>query len=242
MIPASPVTKHSEASDGHSASSLSPCACRKLDRVHAGRSYSWIRPPRMDGLGRFAQRISRSTTDVTLPTSMSSVRAIRSSWFSELTNATSFWPTNRDRSIARMLRSKPPNHFPSVSAPTMTRFPFRREGEPQMRQRRVSPGVEDHVVVVLPLGEVDLRVVDDVVSTERPDQIHLGTPVAATASRSRRSANPRRSSTRPSFPRKASRRESKRATRTSSSFLRRDPTLRFDAVSWGGRSATAGPR
>jgi 3-hydroxyisobutyrate dehydrogenase-like beta-hydroxyacid dehydrogenase len=26
------------------------CACRKLDRVHAARSYSWISPPRMSCL------------------------------------------------------------------------------------------------------------------------------------------------------------------------------------------------
>src|ERR687892_582188 len=29
---------------------IPPCRCRKLDRVHAARSYSWIRPPRTSRL------------------------------------------------------------------------------------------------------------------------------------------------------------------------------------------------
>jgi len=61
---------------------------------------------------------------VSRPTSISSRRAVRSSAFSEATNVPSFWPTNGDSMSARIWRSLPPSHRPSVSPPTMTSRPL----------------------------------------------------------------------------------------------------------------------
>jgi len=72
-----------------------------------------------------------STVGVTLPVSMSSLIAIRSTAFSELTKAIGCWLTNRDSSIAQMLRSKPPNHFPSVFGAYDHERPLRGESARQ---------------------------------------------------------------------------------------------------------------
>ena len=51
--------------------------------------------------------------------------------------------------------------------------PGRREGTAQVGQRVVRHVVEDEVVLLAALGEVFLRVVDDVVRADRADQLHV---------------------------------------------------------------------
>src|SRR4029077_11765789 len=49
----------------------------------------------------------------------------------------------------------------------------RGEGSTELRQPAVAAGVEYHVVATLPIGEVFSRVVNDVVSTDGSDHVHL---------------------------------------------------------------------
>ena len=48
-----------------------------------------------------------------------------------------------------------------------------REGPAEVRQPAIAADVEDCVVAVLGVGEVFARVVDHMVGTDGPDQVHL---------------------------------------------------------------------
>jgi hypothetical protein len=113
-------------------------------------------------------------TGVTLPASMSSRRVCRSSCRGLELSIRSRWPTNRDSATARRLRSKPPIHRPRTSLPTITSVPRGGKGPPQLGQRTVAGGVQDEVPAPRPVGDVGAGVVDDLVGTDRPDQLQLG--------------------------------------------------------------------
>src|SRR5918994_3205733 len=101
-----------------------------------------------------------SMTGATLPDSMRSLRAIRSSWFSDETNVPSFWPTNRDSTSARSWRSVPPSHRPPVSPPVMTSVPrgvrARRNDVPDVPTHASRMHVNQYLLVVGDLGLVDV--------------------------------------------------------------------------------------
>ena len=104
---------------------------------------------------------------------MSSLSTTRSAEFSDDVSMPSFWLTTSDSRCARIWRSNPPSHRPSVSPPTITSLPVVGEGSTELRQPAVAADVEDHVVATLPVGEVLARVVDDVVGTDGSDHVHL---------------------------------------------------------------------
>ena len=114
-----------------------------------------------------------SMTGVTLPDSMSSLSATRSAEFSDDVSVPSFWLTTSDNKSARIWRSNPPSHRPSVSPPTMTSLPVVVRARRSCDSRTVAADIEDYVVATLPIGEVLARVVNDVISTDGSDHVHL---------------------------------------------------------------------
>ena len=93
-------------------------------------------------------------TGVTLPASISSLRATRSSWFVDMRKFPSFWLPNWNSTAARTIRpplaiqrwSKPP--------PFGTSVPVGRERTAEVGQRVVRHVVEDEVVLLPAPGEV----------------------------------------------------------------------------------------
>src|SRR2546426_500851 len=104
----------------------------------------------------------RSMAGAICPDSTRSRRTIRSSEFSDVMSMPSFWLTSGDSSCARRLRSNPPSHRPSVSPPTKTSLPPGVRARRSCDSRRLPP-MSRRVVAVLPIREVVVRVVDDVV-------------------------------------------------------------------------------
>ena len=112
----------------------------------------------------------RPMTGVTFPASISSVRKTMSFVRSFAWNGSSRWLTNRDttNALRRAGQASEPVSRPSADEHESS---LARQNASQVCQRTVTDEIDDQVVLLLPLGEVVQRVVDDRVSTDRVDEL-----------------------------------------------------------------------
>src|SRR6266511_6104220 len=107
---------------------------------------------------------------------MNLLSASRSAWRCLETRKVSRWPTNGDRATARSCRPTPVQLAPSTND---DEGPLRGEGAAEAGEKAVPADVEDQVIAIHTVGEVLLRVVDDMVGADGADEIDL--PSAAHA-------------------------------------------------------------
>src|SRR5918996_6031224 len=112
-------------------------------------------------------------TGVTLPASMSSVRASRRSWLSRYMSPISFCFPRKERTGAPSCRWNPPSHRPPPSPPTMTSTP----SAARARRSRDSGRLPAVSVIrsnrPLAVGDVLAGVVDDIVRPDAADELGL---------------------------------------------------------------------